>query len=226
MPIVFCASLVPCASAMSDAEPIWPQRNDWSLCFCETRRVMRVTSHVPVPPTAIAMMGATSAGIITLETRPLQITPSDPAAASTAPTTPPTRACEELDGSRTSHVTRFQMIPPARPASTTASVTTAASTMPFAMVAATVSDRNAPTMLSTAASMTACLGLRARVAMDGAIALPVSWKPLVKSKTRAVTTTSTRRAVSVTASIVEHSVAFRDRRGPLRANSQSARRGV
>ena len=25
-PIVFCASLVPCASETSEAEPIWPQR--------------------------------------------------------------------------------------------------------------------------------------------------------------------------------------------------------
>ena len=33
------------------------------------------------------------------------------------------------------------------------------------------------------------------MAMDVAIALPVSWKPLVKSNPRAVTTTSTRRTL-------------------------------
>ena len=32
-PIVFCASLVPCASETSDAEPIWPQRNACRCCF-------------------------------------------------------------------------------------------------------------------------------------------------------------------------------------------------
>lgn len=98
-----------------------------------------------------------------------------------------------------SHVTRFQTIPPTRPASTTSSVTTPASTIPLAMVAATASERNAPTMLREADSSTACLGFSARVAIEVAIALPVSWKPLVKSNARAVATTTARRRGSVTA---------------------------
>ena len=113
-----------------------------------------------------------------------------PAAASVDPMTPPISAWEELDGMPSSQVSRFQMIPPARPAKTTVSVTRPVSTRPLAMVAATLSDRNAPTRFSTPDSATAMRGDRASVAIEVAIALPVSWKPLVKSKASAVTTTS------------------------------------
>lgn len=41
MPIVFCASLVPCASDTSDAEPIWPRRKPASVRFFGTPRVIR-----------------------------------------------------------------------------------------------------------------------------------------------------------------------------------------
>ena len=67
--------------------------------------------------------------------------------------------------------------------------------MPLAMVAATVTERNAPIRFSTAARPTAMRGRSARVAMVVAIAFAVSWKPLVKSNTRAVTTTITSSAV-------------------------------
>src|SRR6478735_8731072 len=63
-------------------------------------------------------------------------------------------------------------------------------------VRATSTDRKAPTRLSTAERATAIFGRRAPVAMEVAIALPVSWKPLVKSKARAVTITSTRMRVA------------------------------
>ena len=45
---------------------------------------------------------------------------------------------------------------------------------------------------STAESDTACFGLSAPLAMEVAIALPVSWNPFVKSKSRAVITTMIR----------------------------------
>src|SRR6478735_8606605 len=202
MPIDFCASLVPCARETSDAEPTWPQRNARVETSSGTSRVRRATSHVPTLATPIATSGASSAGMSTFAATPVQMTPDVPTAASTEPTTPPMRACDELDGRPRSHVSRFHVMPPTRPASTTSSVMTFASTRPLAMVAATASDRKAPTMLRTADRATAVLGLRARVAMEVAIALPVSWKPLVKSKARAVTTTSTSRIVSVTSSMV------------------------
>ena len=41
MPIVFCASLVPCASETIDAEPIWPIRKPWLDAFSGTPRVIR-----------------------------------------------------------------------------------------------------------------------------------------------------------------------------------------
>ncbi len=81
------------------------------------------------------------------------------------------------------------MMPPASPASITVNVTRPVSTKPLAMVAATLSDRNAPMRFSTLDSATATRGFNAPVEMEVAIALPVSWNPLVKSKARAVTIT-------------------------------------
>ena len=48
------------------------------------------------------------------------------------------------------------------------------STIPLAMVAATVTDRNAPSRFMTAASVTATRGRSARVAIVVAIAFAVS----------------------------------------------------
>src|SRR3954464_10868451 len=67
--------------------------------------------------------------------------------------------------------------------------------MPPAIVAATLIERNAPTKFRTAAMVTATRGRRALVAMVVAMALAVSWKPLVKSNPTAVITTMTRSAV-------------------------------
>ena len=60
-------------------------------------------------------------------------------------------------------------------------------------MAATAVDRKAPTRFSEAESVTATFGLSAPLAMEVAMALPVSWKPLVKSNARAVITTMIRR---------------------------------
>ena len=65
-------------------------------------------------------------------------------------------------------------------------------TMPLAIVAATCSDRNAPTKFRIAASVTATRGAIARVEIDVATAFAVSWKPLVKSNASAVATTIQR----------------------------------
>lgn len=87
---------------------------------------------------------------------------------------PPISAWEELDGMPSSQVSRFHTMPPTRPAKSSSKVTRFASTSPLAMVAATAVDRNAPSRLSTADSETAALGLNAPLAMEVAIALPVS----------------------------------------------------
>ena len=104
---------------------------------------------------------------------------------------PPISAWLELDGSPMNHVTRFHVIAPTSPARTTLSVIASGLTIPFAIVAATLSETNAPTKFMTAATRTAVRGDSARVETLVAIEFAVSWKPFVKSKNRATTTTAT-----------------------------------
>lgn len=115
-PMVFCASLVPCDSATSEAVAIWPHRKPSSRRFFSTFRVIRYTSQVPTAATIPAITGAATAGISTFCVMPLQFTPAMPIAASPAPTSPPNNACEELDGMPNSHVNRFHRMPPMSPA--------------------------------------------------------------------------------------------------------------
>ena len=74
----------------------------------------------------------------------------------------------------------------------TLSVIASGFTIPFAIVAATANETNAPAKLRIAARMTAVRGVSARVETLVAIAFAVSWKPFVKSKKSATTTTATR----------------------------------
>ena len=120
-----------------------------------------------------------------------------PAATIVAPIRPPNRACDELDGIPNNQVTRFHRIAPTRPAKMTTGLIRASLTRPLEIVFATSTDRNAPTRLRTPAMITATFGRRAPVAIEVAMALPVSWNPLVKSKASAVTMTSTRIIVAV-----------------------------
>ena len=136
-----------------------------------------------------AMNGESIPGMMTLDTRPCHFTACDPAAAIVAPMTPPMRACEELDGIPKYQVSRFQVMPPHNPASTTVRLISPVLTSPLAMVAATLKDRKAPTRLRAPDNSTATRGGSAPVAIDVAMAFPVSWNPLVKSKAKAVMTT-------------------------------------
>src|SRR5918997_6542847 len=123
--------------------------------------------RIAVPATIIASTGATSAGIATFSTIPSPNTALAPSAANAAPTTPPISACDEDEGSPKYQVSRFQAIAPTRPANTIGGVTRSASTIPEAIVAATSSDRNAPTKFRTAASVTATRGAIARGEIEG-----------------------------------------------------------
>src|SRR3954447_1011112 len=154
---------------------------------------------IDAPAAASASTGATSAGTMTFSTSPLQSTAEAPWEAIVAPTIPPIKACEDEDGRPNHQVARFQAIAPIRPANTVSSVIVPASTMPLAIVAATSSDRKAPTKFSVAVIATATRGVIARVDTDVAIAFAVSWKPLVKSKAIAVATTIQRTASECTA---------------------------
>ena len=69
------------------------------------------------------------------------------------------------------------------------------STIPLAIVAATLKEMNAPTKLRIAAIATAFRGEIARVETLVAIEFAVSWKPFVKSKNNATTITVTRVTV-------------------------------
>src|SRR3954471_15155664 len=145
-----------------------------------------------MPATAKASVGAISAGMRTFSTMPSPRIASGPEATNTETTMPPMSACDDDEGRPNHHVARFQAIAPIRPANTTVGVTASASTMPLATVAATSSEMNAPTKLKTADIATAARGDSARVEMLVAIALAVSWNPLVKSNASAVATTMYR----------------------------------
>src|SRR5438477_4065396 len=88
---------------------------------------------------------------------------------------------------------KFQATAPRSAASTTIWVTAAVSTIPFPRVDATSVEMSAPSTFATAAMPRAIPGRSARVEMEVAIAFAESWKPLVKSKRRAVATTTRSR---------------------------------
>src|SRR6476469_9298746 len=147
---------------------------------------MKVASPAARPATSGAMIaGSTIFDMITD-----MFTPAVPAPINTAPMRPPNRACEELEGSPKSQVIRFHRMAPTSPAKIITGLTSASLTMPPEIVLATSVDRKAPTTLSTAAMMTAVRGRNAPVATEVAIALALSWNPLVKSNTSAVRITN------------------------------------
>src|SRR3954469_16246996 len=158
---------------------------------------------MPMAATRKARTGATSAGMITLPRTPSHSTSPVPWAASVAPTTPPMSACDELDGRPAYQVTMFHTIAPTSPAKITGRVMPAGSTMPLAMVAATCSERKAPTKFRIDATPTAIRGGRARVEIEVATTLAVSWKPLVKSKASAVPMTRTKRRSESTSGVLQ-----------------------
>src|SRR5579859_4460252 len=113
-----------------------------------------------------------------------------PWAAQAAPTKPPIRACDELEGSARRQVVRFQTIAPIRAENTTVVVVAWVETMPLAIVVATRSEMKAPAKFRSAEKTTASRGGIARVEIVVATAFAVSWKPFVKSKASAVKITT------------------------------------
>ena len=136
-----------------------------------------------------------SSGEITMP-RSTLVTPSTwiasaPAAAEPAPTIEKTRAWLELEGMPYHQVTRFQAIAEKSAAITSCCVASSGEMIPDPTVSATAVPVSAPTTFSTAAIRTAWPGVSTRVATEVAIALAVSWNPLMKSKARARTTMKT-----------------------------------
>ena len=181
-PMVFCASFVPCARDIRDAVATWPLRKPLCLRSSATGAAMRYTSQVPVADTIAAMTGERTAGTIILESTPIHCTPSKPMATSAEPIRPPNSACDEEEGRPSSQVSTFQRMPPTRPVKTMSisagpsEVTSIRSrfTMPLPTERATSTERKAPTRFRDAERATAVFGFNAPVAMDVAIALPVS----------------------------------------------------
>ena len=155
------------------------------------RYVSRVASIAARPATS----GAAIAGSRTLVTTVEPFTDDQPADMTAAPIRPPNSAWEELEGRPRSQVSRFHRMAPTSAAKITSVRMPSSLMMPPEIVLATSTERNAPTRFSTADMATAVLGFRAPVEMVVAIALAVSWKPFVKSNTRAVTITIPRRSV-------------------------------
>ncbi len=98
------------------------------------------------------------------------------APASAAPHRPPTSACEELEGKPHHQVIKSQIVAPSNAQISSEGVTSTrpASIRPVEIVLATAVPQSAPSRLVTAASNTACAGLRALVATTVAIELAVS----------------------------------------------------
>ncbi len=138
---------------------------------------------MPVAATSAAMIGEKTAGQDDLGD---QAVPEHAAAARRRDRRADHAADERVRRTRRDAEQPGDQVPddPAEPGrrATTVSVTSLVSTRPLAIVAATASERNAPTRLSTPDKATATRGRSAPVAIEVAIALPVSWKPLVKSK--------------------------------------------
>src|SRR6185312_16830201 len=136
---------------------------------------------------------ARTPGATTFWMIPWTLTADDPTSAIAAPIRPPINAWLELDGIVKYQVMRFQVMAPINAASTTASPSappvTAGSTIPLAIVAATLIEMNAPTKFRHAEMITAVRGFSAPVAIEVAIAFAVSWNPLVKSNATAAAIT-------------------------------------
>lgn len=122
---------------------------------------------------------------------PETITTLVPALAMPAPTKPPTKVCEELEGNPQYHVNKFHIIAAIKAAAIVVRSIISEFITPLPMVVATfkLKKRNA-TKLKNAAHATAGNGDNTFVDTTVAIELAESWNPLMKSniKTKAITT--------------------------------------
>src|SRR5712691_4040582 len=147
------------------------------------------------PPTGESTMAAL------VLARPSQTMALTPTLATPAPTSPPIRACELLDGMPSAQVMMFQAMAPASAPSTTCGSTMSAETMPVPTVCATCAPKmRKATKLKKAAHTTACCGRKTRVDTMVAIEFAASCNPLRKSNASATMINAIRAGrASVTA---------------------------
>src|ERR1019366_2778912 len=193
MPMLFCASLVPCPRLYPAAETSCRRRNHLSTrcggCLCTAQLVITVTITAITKP----INGARKMNRMGL-TQPLPMIAAVPALDRAAPPYPPISAGDELVGKPRISVNKFQEIAPSRPAIRTYSLTISMRTKPPPMVLATAVPKiNAATKFQNAAHRTAQSGFRTRVETIVAIELAASCQPFEKSKASVMNTMAMSR---------------------------------
>src|SRR5829696_2667355 len=187
IPMVFWASLPPWPRLKAAAETSWRRRNRLStLAGVDFRNSHRLAS-MSRNPRVIPISGDSAMNRMVFS-RLAAFRTLNPALATPAPAKPPIRACEEEVGSPSHQVKKFQATAPTSPAKTTASLTTAGSTVLPTVLATPVWNTKKAAKLKKAAQMTAIFGVSTLVETTVAIELAASWKPLVKSNTKASAT--------------------------------------
>ena len=179
IPIVFWASLLPWLNAIHAAESTWRRRKTrLSLAGCARRKTLKM-SAISSSPTVKPMIGDATSGRSTLPTMPSTCHAPNPAEMKAAPSSPPISAWLDDDGIPRRQVSRFQMMAPTSAAAITDCDSTFVSMSPDPTVRATAVPVSAPKKFATALIAIAQLGFRARVLTLVAMALAVSWKPLM-----------------------------------------------
>jgi hypothetical protein len=132
-------------------------------------------------PSVTPRMGDRNRGTSTLSRTPSKMIAEGPTAASTAPRRPPMSAWLDELGMPSRQVMRFHAMAPISAAATTICPASPSGGVasPDAMVLATAVPVSAPTKFAVADRRMACAGRNARVDTDVAIALAVSWNPLM-----------------------------------------------
>src|SRR5262249_51545295 len=118
MPMDFCASFEPCEKAMAHADRSCSRRDTRCTVAGRTRRKIHRRATITKKATTKPIVGERTRGMRTFSVRAVHLKACVPACATTAPASPPTSACEELDGIPYHHVMRFQIDAPMRAAST------------------------------------------------------------------------------------------------------------
>src|SRR3954471_12504283 len=108
------------------------------------------------------MSGDVTVGITTFSRMPFHLICALEVAVPTAPTSPPMRAWEELEGIAKYQVTKVQGTAAVKEARNTDCVTAPGSTIPLPGVAAASGKMSAPRTFGTAAMARATVGLKAR----------------------------------------------------------------
>src|SRR5215213_2674234 len=187
MPMVFWASLPPWPRLKAAADSSCRRRNRPStLAGLDRWKIHRLAS-MSRNPSAIPNSGDSGMNRMVFSRLPRSSAPK-PALAIPAPANPPMRACDEEVGSPSHQVRKFQATAPTSPAKTTASLTTSGSTVLPTVLATAVWKTRKAMKLKKAAQRTASRGVSTLVETTVAIELAASWKPLVKSNTRASAT--------------------------------------